>query len=142
MTMINSNVNINRTTSTDYKSVQVERDDGNNLGKNAFFELLVTQLKYQDPLSPMDNTEFIAQMAQFSSLEQMENMNASMSQFLRVQSLSEGASLIGRTVETINSQTGETITGEVKKVTFEEGYMFAHLEDDTKIIVDGITAVY
>src|SRR5690554_4773405 len=141
MTMINSTSSVGNN-STDYSSVQVQREDGNNLDKNAFFKLLVTQLKYQDPLAPMDNTQFIAQMAQFSSLEQMENMNANMSQFLRIQALSEGASLIGRTVETIDAATGETITGKVEKVTFEEGNMFAYLENDQKIIIDGITAVY
>src|SRR5690554_329025 len=141
MTMLYS-TNTVRSSSTDYSSVQVERKDGNNLDKDAFFKLLITQLKYQDPLTPMENTEFVAQMAQFSSLEQMENMNANMSQFLRIQALSEGASLIGRTVETIDAATGETITGKVEKVTFEEGNMFAYLENDQKIIIDGITAVY
>ena len=48
------------------------------LGKDAFFKLLVTQLRYQDPLSPMDDREFVAQMAQFSTLEQMQNMNGQM----------------------------------------------------------------
>lgn len=48
------------------------------LGKDAFLKLLVTQLRYQDPLSPMDDREFVAQMAQFSTLEQMQNMNGQM----------------------------------------------------------------
>ena len=125
-----------------YDPTKVEREDGNNLDKDAFFELLTTQLKYQDPLSPMDNTQFIAQMAQFSSLEQMENMNSNMNQFLKIQGLSEGAALIGKTVETIDSETGETIKGEVKKVTFEDGKMYAYFDDDTKIDVEGISAVY
>ena len=141
MTMLYS-TNTVRSSSTDYSSVQVERKDGNNLDKDAFFKLLITQLKYQDPLTPMDNTEFIAQMAQFSYLEQMANMNANLSQFLRIQALSEGASLIGRNVETVDADTGEIIRGEVVRVSFEEGSMYAYLDNDRKIDIEGITAVY
>ena len=46
----------------------------NELDKDAFLSLLVTQMQYQDPLSPMDNTEYLAQLAQYSSLEQMTNV--------------------------------------------------------------------
>lgn len=135
-------VSVDATNNNYSSSSQIEREDGNNLDKNAFFELLTTQFKYQDPLNPMDNTQFISQMAQFSSLEQMENMNANMTQFLRIQGLSEGASLIGKTVETIDPETGETIKGEVVKVTFEDGNMYAYFDENTKVDVDGITAIY
>jgi len=54
---------------------------GGKLGKDEFLELLTTQLTNQDPLEPMDNTEMIAQMAQFSSLEQMQNLNDTFTNF-------------------------------------------------------------
>ena len=59
-------------------SGQQEKKQTDALGKDAFLNLLVTQLKNQDPLNPMDDREFIAQMAQFSSLEQMQNLNTTL----------------------------------------------------------------
>jgi len=56
-------------------SNKTTRNTSSQLGKNEFLNLLVTQLKYQDPLEPMEDKEFIAQMAQFSALEQMQNLN-------------------------------------------------------------------
>lgn len=71
------------------------------LGKEDFLNLLVTQLRYQNPLDPMDNTEFVAQLAQFSSLEQMTNLNTAFTdQSTLIQSMnnSMAASLVGREV--------------------------------------------
>ncbi len=62
-----------------------------SLGKDDFLKLLVTQMQYQDPTKPMDDTQFISQLAQFSSLEQMQNLNAS-------SQLSQATSLIGKNV--------------------------------------------
>ena len=53
-----------------------ERKTNDSLGKEDFLLLLVTQMQYQDPLEPTDNTEYVAQLAQFSSLEQMQNLNS------------------------------------------------------------------
>ena len=52
--------------------------DRSELGQDAFLKLLVTQLQHQDPLNPLDDTEFIAQLAQFSSLEKLTEMAASL----------------------------------------------------------------
>jgi len=67
---------INGISSTDQTSV-VTSSSTTEMGKDEFMNLLVTQLKYQDPLSPMDSTDFAAQLAQFSSLEQLTNINDS-----------------------------------------------------------------
>jgi flagellar basal-body rod modification protein FlgD len=57
---------------------QIRENKGDTLGKSDFLLLLVTQFKHQDPLNPMDDKEFVAQLSQFSSLEQLMNLNTSM----------------------------------------------------------------
>lgn len=110
------------------------------LGKDDFLKLLVTQLKYQDPLKPMEDREFIAQSAQFTALEQMTNLNQNMGMFLRMQAISNTASLIGKDVTYLvpSSKEGEDPTIEVGKVTevkFVDGvtYMTINGEDDVPI---------
>jgi flagellar basal-body rod modification protein FlgD len=84
---------VNGVTGTDTStgSQSTTRTKSSDLGKQDFLELLVTQLQHQDPLQPMEDKDFIAQMAQFSSLEQMQNMNNSVA-------VSSAISLIGKTV--------------------------------------------
>jgi len=68
------------------------------LGSDAFMKLLVAQLQHQDPLNPQDNTEFVAQLAQFSSLEQQTETNKKMDQLLFTQGSSAAFSLLGQEV--------------------------------------------
>lgn len=77
------------------------------LGKDDFLTLLVAQLQNQDPLNPMDGTDFTAQLAQFSSLEQLQNMNTnleSMHTTATIQTYSNAVSFIGKTVTALGSQ--------------------------------------
>ncbi len=60
------------------RTLETTRQVSNELGKDSFLQILVAQMANQDPLSPTSDTEFIAQMAQFSALEQMQNMNSAM----------------------------------------------------------------
>ena len=74
------------------KTYQVEDKTGtSNLGKDAFLQLLVAQLQYQDPLSPQSNEDFVSQLAQFSSLEEMQSMTSSLAN-------SQALSLVGKNV--------------------------------------------
>ena len=87
----------------------------NQLDKDDFLKLLITQLSHQDPTQPMDNTEFVAQMAQFSSLEQMHNMSEGFTKMSAFMNISEAVSTLGKTVEI---ELGEDkITGIVESVT-------------------------
>lgn len=69
------------------------------LGKDDFLKILITQMSNQDPTSPLENTEFIAQMAQFSSLEQMTNMSQNFEKLSVMMHSSEAASMLGKNVE-------------------------------------------
>lgn len=84
------------------------------LGKDDFLKILITQLQYQDPTSPMQDKEFIAQMAQFSSLEQMTNMNEGFQKLAGLLASSEAAQVLGRSV-TI-SDGADKVTGIVTQV--------------------------
>lgn len=83
-------------------------DTSKELGKNQFLELMIAQLEHQDPLNPQEGGEFIAQLAQFSSVEGIENLNSSVnsavSSFRSSQAL-QATSMIGRTVQ-IETSTG------------------------------------
>ena len=86
------------------------------LGKDDFLKLLITQLSNQDPTSPMEDTQFISQMAQFSSLEQMTNMNESFNKMAAMINSSQATSTLGKTVEVDLGDT--TSQGVVEATSF------------------------
>lgn len=98
------------------KSLAVNgRTASQELGKDDFLKLLITQLQNQDPTSPMENTEFIAQMAQFSSLEQMTNMSTEFTKLANMLNSGEAVSLLGKSVEVASGES--SISGVVEAVT-------------------------
>ncbi|ACH94538.1 flagellar hook assembly protein FlgD [Borrelia recurrentis] len=86
-----------------------------NLGRDDFLKLLLTQLKYQDPTEPMKDKEFISQMAQFSALEQMTNMNKSFENLSSILGVNKDLNLLGKIVEFENVE-GKIIKGKVTSV--------------------------
>ncbi|MBA4374104.1 MAG: hypothetical protein C0402_14730 [Thermodesulfovibrio sp.] len=93
---------------------------GKALGKDEFLKLFTSQLKYQDPLKPLDSTEFTAQLAQFSSLEQLYNLSSGMQQLATAQQQVNSASavgLIGRTIKTADGTSGKATSISVSNGT-------------------------
>ena len=86
-----------------------------DLGKDDFLKLLITQLSHQDPTQPLEDREFVAQMAQFSTLEQMTNMTGELSKVLGLLARSQAVALLGKTVEIADGQA--SISGRVEAIS-------------------------
>ena len=96
------------------------------IGKDGFLKLLITQLQNQDPLEPMSNEDFAAQLAQFSSLEQMQNLNESFGQLMDLTKISGSANLIGKSVQYFDEPSGLNLGGTVEKVMLKpDGLYFS-----------------
>jgi len=109
------------------------------LGKEDFLKLLVTQMKNQDPLDPVKNEDFIAQLAQFNSLEQMINLNKNFEQLNTLQTLTQSASLIGKAVAW-NDADGKTQLGVVSAIEMQDGVPML-VVDDMMIDISKILAI-
>ena len=106
-----STVTVNGVTYTkeDYEAMQAAKGADNkandSLDKEAFLKLLVTQMQYQDPLDPRDNAEYVAQLAQFSALEQMTNVYDSVSEVSQLVSNIDTSVLVGQ----LSSMIGQEV---------------------------------
>ncbi len=112
----------NSTTAAMMATSQQGPQAGNNLGRDDFMRLLMTQMQSQDPLEPMDNTQFTAQLAQFSSLEQLEGMTSAMNNMAVSQASNTSAlmvSFIGKTVEVASSDIVVGAEGGTHPIGFE-----------------------
>ena len=122
---------------------------GGALGKNQFLQLLVQEMTNQDPLKPADNTQFIAQLAQFSSLEQMQNLNTSFGSMQTAFQEAQARGLLGVTVKAVNSNTGAEVDGTVDQVvlnstTASDGTQQTTVQVDingTKVNLSDVTSV-
>jgi len=85
------------------------------LGKDDFLKILLTQLSHQDPTAPMEDKEFISQMAQFSSLEQITNVSQNMGKVAEILAKSQALSLLGNVVDIVDGDS--EVTGAVEEVT-------------------------
>lgn len=104
------------------ETYQNKNANKNELGKDAFLQLLVTQLQYQDPLDPVDNTQMVSQLAQFSALEQMQNLSTIASTISNTQALSlAGKNVILEVGKSAGSENTTLVGGRVDFVQIVDG---------------------
>lgn len=115
-----------------------ERANSNStLGKEAFLQLLVAQMQYQDPLEPMENTEYVSQLATFSQLETLQNLDSTLSG-------GQASDLVGKTVMVkVTDASGETSlkAGVVDYVVFENGLPYLVINEEKYAYTDLDTVV-
>jgi flagellar basal-body rod modification protein FlgD len=118
---------------TESSSSSSSSNKSSSLDKNAFLNLLVAQMKYQDPLEPTSNTEYISQFATFSQLEEMQNVTAALD-------MQRASSLVGKyvTMSVTNSVTKatESISGRVDYVESKDGKTYLYINDKPYSIDD------
>ena len=114
--------------------LQSSRSTSKELGKDQFLQLLVTQLSNQNPLEPASDTEFIAQLAQFSSLEQLQSMNETLAQ-------SQAYDLVGKEVYVADSSGQHVYTGVVDGVVKLKGIQYVVIGEEKYPVTDVIGVV-
>lgn len=106
-------INMQNTTAQMQAKEKAANGGTQELGEKAFLQLMMEQLKHQDPLEPMDNTQFLTQQAQFTQLSSLQNMEASMNAFNQY---SQAASMMGKDVIIQDPNTEEYIYGNVEAI--------------------------
>lgn len=115
--------------------------------ENPFLELLVAQLKNQDPMEPLQNGDFIQQVSSFASLQETQLLNAKISDLISLQEIvagqnafSQSASLVGKHVQYLDPDTGETLSGHVESVHLNEGGLLVRI-NGTDVPMSSITGI-
>jgi flagellar basal-body rod modification protein FlgD len=101
---------------------------------NTFLQLLIAEMKNQDPTNPMDTSQYMSQFAQLSTVEQGMQTNAKLDALLSSQSLSQADGLIGKTVSFTDS-TGASFSGKVVSISINSDGSIATLDNGTKVAV-------
>jgi flagellar basal-body rod modification protein FlgD len=125
VTNANSTVNSTPTTSSSSSS---------GVDYNMFLQLLIAEMKNQDPTNPMDTSQYMSQFAQLSSVEQATQTNKKLDSLLSSQALTQADGLIGRTVS-FTDTTGATFSGKIASVSINNDGSIATLEDGTKVAI-------
>ena len=108
-----------------------------SLGIQDFLRILTTQLNNQDPLKPMDNQQFVAQLAQFTALQQTQQMNQKLDSLLSIQAANQSVGLIGRSVD-VQTAGGQS-SGRVTAFSFSSGEPRMTVTLDNGSVVKGLS---
>jgi len=122
-----------------YTSTTATSDAKKELDNETFLTLLVAQLKYQDPSSPMDTTQMMAQTTQLASMEQLTTLTTTMSESFALQMRVAAANLIGQEVTYTNAE-GETVTGVASSVSYKNSVPSVTV-DGEDVVLDAISTV-
>jgi len=106
----------------------------NSVDYNTFLQLLVAEMKNQDPTNPMDTSQYMSQFAQLSTVEQAMQTNNKLDSLLSSQALSQADGLIGKTISFTDS-TGASFSGKVASISINSNGAIATLDDGTKVTV-------
>jgi flagellar basal-body rod modification protein FlgD len=98
---------------------QTSKLQAGGFDKDAFMKLLIAQVRYQDPTKPIDSTQFIAQTATFTQVEQMQKLAESQAKALSFQQILLSSALIGREVAAVDETTGQIVAGQVTSVNLD-----------------------
>jgi flagellar basal-body rod modification protein FlgD len=122
------------TDSTSKSSNTTTTTSSTGVDYNTFLQLLIAEMKNQDPTNPMDTSQYMSQFAQLSSVEQAMQTNNKLDALLSSQSLSQADGLIGKTVSFTDS-TGASFSGKVASISINSDGSVATLENGTKVAI-------
>ncbi len=110
--------------------------DAFGLSFESLLQIILTQLTYQDPLKPIDNFEFVSQLAQFSQIQQTQNLNDKIDGVLAAQTTTQATGLLGKTVDIPAGNT--TLSGKVTAISFANGEPRVSIETADEQTISGI----
>jgi flagellar basal-body rod modification protein FlgD len=128
---------MNVTSATDTTSTatgSTKNTSTNTVDYNTFLQLLIAEMKNQDPTNPMDTSQYMSQFAQLSSVEQAMQTNTKLDALLSSSALSQADGLIGRTAS-FTDTNGNAVTGKIASISINSDGSIATLEDGTKVMV-------
>jgi len=127
-------IGVTDTTGKSNATDQTTTTSSNSVDYNTFLQLLIAEMKNQDPTNPMDTSQYMSQFAQLSTVEQATQTNSKLDALLSSQALTQADGLIGRTVS-FTDTTGAAVSGKIASVSINSDGSVATLEDGTRVAV-------